>query len=125
MRTSRLRPLAFAVLLTAGVYAQSVAPPRDPGNWPSFRGAQGSGVSSSAQPPVTWNLTSSTNVAWRTPIPGLAHSSPIVWGNRVYLTTAIGQGAAAQSVALGDSDRAGIDPATDTVSHQWQLLALD
>jgi outer membrane protein assembly factor BamB len=124
VNTPWLRFSALASLLTAGVYAQEVAsPPRD--SWPAFRGPQSSGVSSTAQPPVTWKIASSANVVWRTPIPGLAHSSPIVWDNRVYLTTAIGQGAAAQAVTLGDSDRAGIDPAKDTVPHQWQLIALD
>ena len=67
----------------------------------------------------------STNVAWRIQIPGLGHSSPIVWGDRVYLTSAIADGAAAQSVAVGDSDSAGIDPAKDQVPHRWQLFALD
>jgi outer membrane protein assembly factor BamB len=119
------RLVTLAVVLTASVYAQQVGTPRPPDAWPSFRGPNASGVSPDADPPVTWNLSSSTNVVWRTPIPGLAHSSPIVWGNRVYLTTAIGSGDVAQSVTLGDSDRAGIDPANDMVVHRWQLLALD
>ena len=74
---------------------------------------------------MNWNVASSTNVAWRTPIAGLGHSSPIVWGDRIYLTTAVSTAPASQQVAVGDVDRAGIDPAKDVVPHEWRLLALD
>jgi outer membrane protein assembly factor BamB len=110
----------LVVLVMTGVSAQPAAD-----NWPSFRGPQASGVSDTATPPVRWEVSTAANMAWRTAIPGLGHSSPIVWGNRVYLTTAIGDAAAAQALSLGDSDRAGIDPADDLVAHRWQLMALD
>jgi outer membrane protein assembly factor BamB len=57
------------------------------GNWPQFRGPHGQGVSDEAALPSTWSPA--TNVAWKTAIAGLGHSSPIVWGNHVFLTTAI------------------------------------
>jgi outer membrane protein assembly factor BamB len=118
------RLVTLFILLTGTLYAQSGV--RESAEaWPQFRGPQGAGTSSTAQPPLSWNVGNSTNIAWRTRIPGLSHSSPIVWGDRVYLTTAIGAGAAADTVALGDSDRAGIDPAPDNVVHRWQLMALD
>jgi outer membrane protein assembly factor BamB len=74
-------------------------------------------------PPLTWNITSSRNIAWRVPVAGLGHSSPVVWDDRIFLTTAISNSAAAQRVAIGAD--AGIDPANDTVPHQWQVIALD
>ena len=114
------RVLTLVLLGMTGVSAQ----PADD-NWPSFRGPQASGLSATATPPVRWNVSTAANMAWRTAIPGLGHSSPIVWGNRVYVTTAIGKAAAAQTLSLGDSDRAGIDPANDLVPHRWQLMALD
>lgn len=55
--------------------------------WPQWRGVDGAGVSTDPALPMTWSPT--TNVAWKSPIPGRAHSSPIVWGDRVFLTTAI------------------------------------
>jgi outer membrane protein assembly factor BamB len=94
-------------------------------DWPSFRGPHGSGVSLTATPPATWNVSTSANVAWRTPIPGLGHSSPIVWGDRIYLTSAVSNAAVSRSLTLGDVDQAGIDPAKDMVPHRWQLMALD
>jgi outer membrane protein assembly factor BamB len=94
-------------------------------DWPSFRGPRGSGVSLTATPPATWNVSTSANVAWRTAIAGLGHSSPIVSGDRIYLTTAVSDVAASRSLTLGDVDQAGIDPAKDMVPHRWQLMALD
>lgn len=56
-------------------------------NWPQWRGPDSSGVSAATGVPLQWSDTQ--NVLWKTEIPGLGHSSPIVWGNRVFLTTAI------------------------------------
>jgi len=93
-------------------------------NWPAFRGASTSGVAAGA-PPTTWDVDKGTNVAWQTQIPGMGHSSPIVWGNRVYVTTAVPLSNDAATVKLGDSSKAGIDSATDTGAHEWRLIALD
>lgn len=57
------------------------------GNWPQWRGPDGSGISTEKNLPSVWTPT--TNIKWKTPIDGRAHSSPIVWGNRVFLTTAV------------------------------------
>ena len=75
-----LLSLSICLLLASVAYAQ---------NWPSFRGSQASGVADGMNPPVTWDVEKSTNILWKTPIPGLAHSSPVVWGDRVFVTTAI------------------------------------
>jgi outer membrane protein assembly factor BamB len=56
------------------------------GNWPGWRGVNGTGVSTESSFPVTWNQS---NVRWKTPIPGRGHSSPIVWGDRIFLTSSI------------------------------------
>lgn len=57
------------------------------GNWPQWRGPDGSGISNEKNLPSEWTPTK--NIKWKTPIDGRAHSSPIVWGNRVFLTTAV------------------------------------
>src|SRR5882672_125443 len=90
-------------------------------NWPQFRGPQASGLDTNAAAPTTWDVEEGRNVRWQTNIPGLAHSSPILWGERVYVTTAVGPGEAELKVGLyGD-----IASAKDQDSHQWRLLALD
>src|SRR5262245_51610954 len=90
-------------------------------NWPQFRGPQASGVSESGAP-LTWNLESDENIRWHTPIPGLAHASPIIWGNQLYLTTAVRPGAKPDlKIGLygaGDSYK-------ENERHQWRLLCLD
>ena len=91
------------------------------GDWPQFRGAGAGGVDASAPTPVHWNIEEGENVRWRTPIPGLAHSSPIVWGNIVYIITAVAPGNQDVKVGLyGD-----IASADDQGAHQWRLLALE
>ncbi|MEM9658417.1 MAG: PQQ-binding-like beta-propeller repeat protein, partial [Planctomycetota bacterium] len=57
------------------------------GNWAHWRGDAGNGVSLSAQPPTSWSNVD--NVRWKTALPGRGSSSPIVWENQIFLTTAI------------------------------------
>ena len=78
-----MRTLALAAVGVVGACAALAAEP----NWPQFRGPQGQGVSSDASLPTAWQPTE--RIAWKTPVPGRAHSSPIVWGDRIFLTTAI------------------------------------
>lgn len=59
-------------------------------NWPQFRGPRGDGISSERNAPLRWSATE--NVLWKTPIPAEGHSSPIVWNDAVFLTTAIPDG---------------------------------
>ncbi len=56
-------------------------------NWPQFRGPRGDGISRETNVPVRWSTTE--NVQWKTAIPGEGHSSPIVWGDAVFLTSAV------------------------------------
>jgi outer membrane protein assembly factor BamB len=55
--------------------------------WPGWRGPRGDGTSAEKDIPLHWS--SSDNVAWKTPIPGRGHSSPAIWGDRVFLTTCL------------------------------------
>ncbi len=78
-------------VVTTGVTALAVSTmaAASPPNWPQFRGPHASGVADGHKPPTTWNAEKGTNIKWKTPIPGLAHSSPIVWGDRVFVTSAV------------------------------------
>lgn len=89
-------------------------------DWPQFRGPNASGVDTNTALPVRWNLATGENVRWNTPLPGLAHASPIVSGNRIYVATAIGQGEPTLRIGLyGD-----VEPVRERGSQQWRLLAL-
>jgi outer membrane protein assembly factor BamB len=91
-------------------------------NWPSFRGRNGSGVADGDNPPTVWDAEKSTNILWKTPIPGLGHSSPVVWGDRVFITTAVSSAANSQFVH-GMTDTA--ESASDTSKHSWRVYCLD
>ncbi len=98
-----------------------VAAPAD-GSWPSFRGPNASGVADGQGLPDRWNGKTGENILWRTAIPGLAHSSPIVWGDRVFITSAIGSkpGATFKPGLYGDGDAS-----EDRSRHKWMLYAID
>jgi outer membrane protein assembly factor BamB len=92
------------------------------GSWPSFRGPNASGIAEGQHLPETWNGTTGEHILWRTPIPGLAHSSPIVWGDRVFVTTAISSrpNASFKPGLYGDGDAS-----DDNSPHKWVLYAID
>jgi outer membrane protein assembly factor BamB len=91
-------------------------------DWPSFRGPRAGGVADGQDLPVTWSAPDDVNIAWKAPIPGLAHSSPVVWGDRLYVTTAV-------SNAGDDTFKAGLygdgTASGDRSIHQWKVFALD
>lgn len=68
-------------------------------NWPQFRGPGASGVSAVSGLPDTWSTEE--GLAWKTPIPGRGWSSPIVWGKRIFVTTAIKEGGEPEAVKKG------------------------
>jgi len=72
--------------LGPGASWSSAAPPAPDARWPGWRG-DGQGVATTAKVPLEWSDTK--NVLWKTALPGRGHSSPIVWGDRLFLTTAI------------------------------------
>jgi hypothetical protein len=91
-------------------------------HWPSFRGTTAAGVVDDLQLPDTWNPKTGENILWRTRIPGLGHSSPVVWGDRLFVTSAISsRGAATFKPGLyGDGDAS-----DDRSPHKWTVFALD
>jgi outer membrane protein assembly factor BamB len=80
MRRLMLSALGFALAWVPFVAAEE---------WPQFRGPNGSAISSTTQLPQKWNAD--TNVAWKAKLPGYGWSSPIVWGDKVFVTTAFSE----------------------------------
>lgn len=91
-------------------------------NWTQFRGPGASGVADGANPPTTWDASKNVNLAWKTAIPGLAHSSPVIWGDRVFVTTAISSdpNSKLRWGLYGD-----VEPDPDVSKHTWKIYALD
>jgi outer membrane protein assembly factor BamB len=94
-------------------------------DWPQFRGPEARGVAE-GKIAATWNADPAAgptrNIRWKTPIPGLAHASPIIWGNRLFVTTAISSaGEAPLKVGLYGAG----DPADDNAEQSWVVYCLD
>jgi outer membrane protein assembly factor BamB len=85
----RMRHLCIATLAAALATLQSTNA-AGPGEWPRFRGPDGGGVADGSTLPQNWSTT--TNVAWSIDVPGRGWSSPIVWRDRVFLTSAVSPG---------------------------------
>ncbi len=90
-------------------------------NWPQWRGPLATGVAPTGNPPTEWSETK--NIRWKTPLPGKGHSTPVIWGNRIFVTTAIPSGPAVKahfSGAPGAHDNSAI-----THHHEYVVMALD
>ena len=116
-RSRRIQTIALPIALIT-----IIAVTADAQNWPSFRGANASGVAEGKTTPTSWDATKGTNVLWKTPIPGLAHASPVVWGDQVFVTTAVSSkgGEYFRHGLYGD-----VDSDKDTSPHSWHVYALD
>ena len=114
--------LALSGLLVASIAAVASAGDNDTANWPQFRGRQSAGVGDGVNLPETWDAAAGAGILWKTPIPGLAHSSPVVWGDQVFVTTAI----SSQADATFKPGLYGAGTASeDLTSHRFQMLSLD
>jgi outer membrane protein assembly factor BamB len=106
----------FALLLSLSLFTCALAQDR----WPQFRGPQSLGTADAPNLPDTWSKTG--NVAWTTAIPGVGWSSPIVWGNNIFVTSVI-------SSVDGEQPKKGLyfggerPPAKD--EHRWVVYCVD
>ncbi|MEE8367734.1 MAG: PQQ-binding-like beta-propeller repeat protein [Thermoanaerobaculia bacterium] len=91
-------------------------------HWPGFRGLNRSGIGDGVDPPVHFDLETGAGVAWRVGIPGLGNSSPVVWGDRVYVTTAVAEGG---SVPLRVGRTGSGEEVEEAREHRWLVLAID
>lgn len=90
--------------------------------WPSYRGFLLSGVLDNTGLPESFDINTGNNIKWKTEIPGLGLSSPVIWGNDLFITTAI-----------SETDKAGfkpgiygsVDPINDASVHEWKVICLD
>ncbi len=90
-------------------------------NWPSFRGPGATGVAEGHSTPTQWDAERSTNILWKIPIPGLALSSPVVWGDRVFVTTAI----SADPKPFRHGLYGDVEPSNDLAKHAWKIYAFE
>lgn len=118
MRFPSLGSLRFAFLLGTFTFAASSL---RAGDWPQWRGPLANGVAPGANPPTEWS--EQKNIRWKVALPGRGHSSPIVQGERVYVTAAAPVGEARQPVF--DSAPGVHDSIPVTHRHEYLVLALE
>jgi len=115
-------PAAAAAAPAAATAPPTAARATGPRNWPSFRGDATSGNGDGQRAVTEWDVASGKNIKWKTPIPGIANSSPIVWANRIFVTSAFSK--------TGDNTfRTGlygdVKPVDDLSVHEWKMYCLD
>ena len=106
----------FLILLSCCLLP-ALAQANESAYWPNWRGPNKNGLVDQGNPPVEWN--ESTNIRWKAKIPGMGHSTPIVWGDRIFVQTAV------QTEKAGDPpDPEARRPAPANIYH-FKVLALD
>ncbi|MCH8924381.1 MAG: PQQ-binding-like beta-propeller repeat protein, partial [Planctomycetes bacterium] len=103
----------FLIVLSARLDAQE--------NWPQLRGADSLGIASNPNLPDTWSDTE--NVLWKTDVAGRGWSSPIVWGDKIFLTTVVnlGEDEAPKKGLYFGGNRTKLPES----EHQWKVICLD
>jgi len=121
-----MKSFIFIVLLLTAVQVNAKPGPSE-GSWPQWRGPSGQGTTTEKNLPSEWGA--GTNIKWKTSIPGRGHSSPIVWGNKIFLTTAI-EGEVvpgAKAVKHMDGDKEYVHPDSVGADHkqQFKVVCID
>jgi len=120
--------LVLALFLTVSIVVLNITVgAKTEATWPQWRGPSGQGVSSEKNLPATWSVTQ--NIKWTAAIPGRGHSSPIVWGNLIFVTTAIEgdvvPGAKAAVHLLDNKEFVHPDSIGANRKHQFKVIALN
>jgi outer membrane protein assembly factor BamB len=110
-----IRTLALPVVLSGSVISIALGAGEGDKYWPQWRGPEGTGVSKVAKPPLQWS--ESKNIRWKKVIPGRGSSTPVIWGNLLFLSTAVpvGVGEAEAHAARGKTPG----------PHKYVVMALD
>jgi outer membrane protein assembly factor BamB len=93
-------------------------------NWSQWRGPLATGVAPRGDPPIHWDAK--TNIKWQTPLPGSGSATPIVWGNQVFVVTAIDTGRMADPATLPKTDPGFVKRTTaPNTYYQFVVLCID
>lgn len=119
--------LTALLCLSAALFVLPALHAAPTSNWSAWRGTEGTGISTDTNVPVEWNTTK--NIKWKTAITGQGHSSPIVWGDRVFLTSDVEgdvlPGAAAVKHKIEGQDFVHPDSRGANRNHTFKVICLD
>jgi outer membrane protein assembly factor BamB len=111
-----------AVALGAATVAGRAAAPRPGIDWPSFRGIYASGVADGHPTLATWDVPKGQGLRWKTSVDGLGLSSPVIWGDRLCVTTAR---SAQDTAGIRTGLYGDIKSVSDDSEHTWKLICVD
>ena len=121
-----MTPTRLSILFLLSVFSMTAtvrsADPKPGSDWPSFRGIRASGVAEGFPTLTTWDVPKKQGLRWRTALDGLGTSSPIVWGDRVCITTAV-SGKLDSNLKIGLYGD--ITSVEDNTSHTWKIVCLN
>lgn len=90
--------------------------------WSSYRGYYSSGVLDNTSIPNQWNIKEGKNIMWKIDIPGLALSSPVIWGDKLFITSAISE---SDTTMLHTGEYISSDPVNDESIHDWKVYCIN
>ncbi|MEN8122842.1 MAG: PQQ-binding-like beta-propeller repeat protein, partial [Bacteroidota bacterium] len=111
--------LAFFFLSLNQIKSQNLKPERQ---WSGFRGYYASGVLDNANLPDSWNVEKSQNVKWKTEIPGMGLSCPVIWGDKLFITTAISK---LDTSGYNAKFSGSIESVEDNSEHDWKIYCFN
>ena len=117
--TRLMGAVAIAIFTSAGVHIAAAGEAAGV-NWPQFRGPEASGIAEGKPAPAAWDAERGIGVRWRVEVPGLGHSSPVVWGDRLFISTAVGPPQKLKPGLYGDPTSA-----DDPGELAWKVLCFD
>src|SRR5206468_7155586 len=126
MNIRSLSLLILVLLLSRGDTRSFGSTASNDGDWPRWRGPFETGMAR-GDAPTTWS--DSKNIKWKIPIPGRGHSSPVLWGDQIFVTTAIPIGAEPERASQAGADSGGRGGAAGgagpLVDHKFDLISID
>jgi outer membrane protein assembly factor BamB len=107
----------FILFVSLTVFSQNISE-----QWPGYRGYKASGVLDNADLPVKWDVKKNKNIKWKTDIEGLGMSNPVIWDDKMFITTAISE---ADNSGLKAGIYGNVESVDDESVHEWQVICLN
>jgi outer membrane protein assembly factor BamB len=111
--------IASLLFYTLNEVSAQINPERQ---WTAYRGKLSSGVLDNANLPETFDFVKMINIRWKTEVPGLGLSSPVIWGNKIFITSAVSQ---TDKDGFKPGIYGDITPVRDSSVHEWKVYCLD
>ena len=118
MKINFLLPFLLPIILCMELN-NDVVPERQ---WSQYRGYYSNGVLDNANLPEKWDVKTGENIKWKIEIPGLGLSSPVIWGDRLFITTAV---SAQDKKGLKTGMFGNVTSVNDTSEHEWKVLCIN